>query len=393
MINKSNNKEQVYQQKSCQSPWLLRPIVGLQGERNSHKNGMTSVFLTFVLLFPLVVPPCCGLEKILPGHTVQNSYHSPLPYTYISKIELPNVFFWGNVNGSSYLTKSFNQHIPVYCGSCFAHSAVSVLSDRIKIARRDALVGDDIILSIQFLLNCGTEVAGSCHGGSATGAFEFIKTIGFIPYETCQAYVACSSDSDNDFCKYIDTSCSPENICRTCTNPEKGGNCTAIHRFPNATVAEYGTYHNDLHAIMAEIYVRGPVKASVNGIAIQNYTGGIIYDDPKLRNMTHNHGVAIVGWGLEESTNTSYWIVRNSWGQYWGELGFFRVQLGKDLLGIENNVAWATPGVFSTSNYPCWEDGGNCGVHEHVFRDPSLDIFAVKSRLLRERNHPLFHKN
>jgi len=89
-----------------------------------------------------------------------------------------------------------------------------------------------------------------------------------------------------------------------------------IHRFPNATVAEYGTYHNDLHAIMAEIYVRGPVKASVNGIAIQNYTGGIIYDDPKLRNMTHNHGVAIVGWGLEESTNTSYWIVRNSWVSY-----------------------------------------------------------------------------
>lgn len=86
-----------------------------------------------------------------------------------------------------------------------------------------------------------------------------------------------------------------------------------IHSFPNATVAEYGTYSNDLHAIMAEIYARGPVKASINGMAIANYTGGIIYDDPSLRNMTHNHGVSIVGWGLEESTSTTYWIVRNSW--------------------------------------------------------------------------------
>mmetsp|Transcript_17109 Transcript_17109/g.29049 ORF Transcript_17109/g.29049 Transcript_17109/m.29049 type:complete len:121 (-) Transcript_17109:47-409(-) len=111
---------------------------------------------------------------------------------------------------------------------------------------------------------------------------------------------------------------------------------------------------------MAEIYARGPVKASINAGPIEAYNGGIIYDDPSLRNMTHNHGVSLVGWGHEASTDTQYWIVRNSWGQYWGELGYFRVELGKDLLGIENHVAWATPGPFSTTNYPCWEDGSNC---------------------------------
>jgi cathepsin X len=64
-------------------------------------------------------------------------------------------------------------------------------------------------------------------------------------------------------------------------------------------------------------------------------------------------------------------------------MGFFRVELGKDLLGIENNIAWATPGVFSSSNYPCWENGGNCGIQQHIYLDPSRDTGALQSRLLQ----------
>jgi len=255
---------------------------------------------------------------------------------------------------------------------------MSSLADRIKIARN--ATGDEINLSIQFLLNCGASIAGSCKGGSASGAYDFIQQYGFIPYDTCMPYTACSSDSTLGFCPHVDTSCSPMNICRTCTNPDRNGTCVAVRHFPNATVAEYGTYHNDLHAIMAEIYARGPVKASINGQAIENYTGGIIYDDPALRNMTHSHGVSLVGWGYEEETSTPYWIVRNSWGQFFGELGFFRVELGYSLLGIENNIAWATPGTFSTTNFPCAEDGNNC-ITTHYYVDPSSDVVSVKRRL------------
>jgi cathepsin X len=199
---------------------------------------------------------------------------------------------------------------------------MSALADRIKIARNGK--GQDVNLSIQFLLNCGSD-AGSCHGGSAIRAYQFIHQKGYIPYETCAPYLACSNDSTNGFCPHVDTTCTPHNTCLTCQHPQPGcdsqGICTPIGlSFPNATVAEFGNYDLDsgLFAIQAEIFLRGPVKASVNAGPLQNYRGGIMVDSPITRNSTHNHGVSIVGWGQDATLNVPYWIVRNSWGEYWG---------------------------------------------------------------------------
>jgi len=80
------------------------------------------------------------------------------------------------------------------------------------------------------------------------------------------------------------------------------------------TIAEFGSYSDDIDAIKAEIFARGPIKASVNGTAIVDYKGGII-TNAEFENSGHNHGVSIVGWGEVEETNRQYWIVRNSWGE------------------------------------------------------------------------------
>jgi cathepsin X len=351
---------------------------------------------TSTLLFSTLMSVAIATEILFPGDEELSHVVSPLPYTYISESELPKSFFWGNISGTSYLTHSLNQHIPQYCGSCWAHSSMSALADRIKIARNGT--GNEINLSIQWLLNCNSDV-GSCQGGSAIRAYSSLHSKGsMIPYDTCLPYIACSSNSTNGFCPHVDTTCSAP--CRTCirihpedNDDDKGAGssstCAPIYRFPNATIAEYGSYNLEhVHTIMAEVFARGPVKASVNAGPLMNYTGGILYDSAITRNTTHNHGVSLVGWGHEESTDTPYWIVRNSWGQYWGEMGFFRIQLGKNLLGIEAHVAWATPGVFSTTNFPCSKDGKNCGedadstTHHHIiYQDPSKDIAAVKRRL------------
>jgi len=336
-----------------------------------------------LLLLLVLVPWTQAFNEymIMEDHKVLNNYTSPLPYEYIPEGDLPKTFDWGNVDGKSYLTHSLNQHIPQYCGSCWAFGAMSALADRIKIAR--GAKGEDINLSIQYILNCGADVAGSCHGGSASGAYEFIQKSGFVPFDTCMPYLACSESSREGMCKYVDTMCTKDNTCRTCTNfADMGGSCVAIDTFPNATVAEYGSYKlfslNKVHKIKAEIFARGPVAACVNALPLHNYKGGIVTNN-KLYNKWCNHVVSIVGWGKEDGIE--YWIARNSWGQYWGEMGFFRIETGIDSLGIEEEVVWATPGSWTVKNRACYENGSNCGVESERYEDSSKTINLIHRRI------------
>ena len=54
------------------------------------------------------------------------------------------------------------------------------------------------------------------------------------------------------------------------------------------------------------------------------YKGGII-DDIDVCKPNLDHAVLLVGYGVEDSTNREYWIVKNSWGADWGEQGYVRI--------------------------------------------------------------------
>lgn len=335
----------------------------------------------------------------------EGSYSSPLPHTYITEDELPDRFSWGNVNGTSYLTKVQNQHVPHYCGSCWAFATLSSLGDRIKIARGPK-ARDEINLSVQAVLNCGSS-AGSCNGGWMGETWKFIQQSGGVPYDTCQAYTACSTDSNEGFCNHIDTSCSAINTCRTCgsfskTPPFK--KCQELDRYPNATISEWGyiprhdgkDHVSMVHAMKAEIYARGPVAVGINAHILNEYNASTIISDINAPKRL-NHFVSIVGWGKDDATNTQYWITRNSWGHTWGDMGYFKVKLGENILGIEDWVTWATPSVYTVHNYPCPEDGYDHCLGKHtdgpsvtkvldggsaqMYVDPSQDVAALKRRL------------
>lgn len=51
----------------------------------------------------------------------------------LEPVDLPDQWLWNNINGANLVTTIRNQHIPQYCGSCWAQAAASSLSDRIKI--------------------------------------------------------------------------------------------------------------------------------------------------------------------------------------------------------------------------------------------------------------------
>merc|ERR1711971_1186766 len=120
----------------------------------------------------------------------------------------PPSFHWGEVDGVNYLTQAKNQHIPQYCGSCWAQAATSSLSDRIKIARKAAW--PDINIAPQVLISCGP--MDGCHGGDAGVANKRMADNG-ITDETCAIYVARGHDNGMP--------CSKVSRCETCW-PETG---------------------------------------------------------------------------------------------------------------------------------------------------------------------------
>ena len=121
--------------------------------------------------------------------------------------------------------------------------------------------------------------------------------------------------------------------------------------------------------MVAEIGARGPISGSICVTPeFEAYTGGIFEDTTGCTSL--DHSISIAGYGTDAATGKDYWVVRNSWGTYWGERGWFRVLRGANHLFIEDDCAWAVPDVFTAGNpsfgtgpagnFPCDEDGGNC---------------------------------
>lgn len=104
------------------------------------------------------------------------------PHEYLSKTDIPASL---DYRDKGLLTTDLNQHIPTYCGSCWAHASVSSIADRIKIATNGTK--RDVIPSVQALINCGS--AGSCNGGDSNAANAWIYKNG-LPDVTCQQYQA-----------------------------------------------------------------------------------------------------------------------------------------------------------------------------------------------------------
>jgi len=283
---------------------------------------------------------------------------------------VPPAFNWCNFDGEgknsrSYCTKSLNQHIPQYCGSCWAHGAVSALADRIKIARH--ATGADVNPSVQHILNCGN--VGSCHGGSVDGPYQWIheisRTGAGISYDTANPYMACSSESEQGFCPEADWTCTPANIARTCGSFDKEeGPCAGLDSYPNATISEYGSISGKA-AMQKEILLRGPITCGIDAGPLLKYEKGIISDEGE----GVDHVISVVGWGHDDAKDQTYWWVRNSWGEFWGEMGYVKVAEGA--LMVEEQCAWAVPGSFTAYELDnqathCWEGGDNCKGQKQV---------------------------
>ena len=245
------------------------------------------------------------------------------PQELLSVGDLPAEWDWRNVSGVNYVTYTRNQHIPQYCGSCWAHGPTSSLSDRLNILRKNAF--PRVVLSPQVVINC--YAGGSCNGGNPAGVYELAYEHG-IPDDSCQNYEAVNPKEFN---------CSGMNVCKNC---EPSGRCWAVQNYTRYRVSEFGSV-SGAHNMKMEIFKRGPIGCGIQATAkFENYTSGIYSE--KTGYPVLNHEIAVVGWGVG-SDGTEYWIGRNSWGSYWGDNGFFYMKMYADNLGIETDCDWGVP--------------------------------------------------
>jgi len=259
--------------------------------------------------FATVVAPQEGELELEKRH-----HHSePTPAELLNQLrergeDLPEAWDWRNVNGVNYCSTTRNQHIPVYCGSCWAMAATSSIADRWNIINKARW--PLAYLSPQNVIDCGN--AGNCEkGGNAAGVYRYGMKEG-IPDETCNNYIAKTQK------------CTAETQCFTCSPGDGGCEPVAAEQYDRLMLVDHGKVAT-VEQIKAEVYVRGPISCAIDSTdALDLFPGGKVYAEGPREKWALNHVVSVVGWGSDKA-GKPYWIVRNSWGQPWAEQGFFRL--------------------------------------------------------------------
>jgi len=246
---------------------------------------------------------------------------------------LPDNWDWRSINGVSYVSPVRNQ---AQCGSCYAFGTLGMLESRINIMSNFQRL---MTLSPQGIVSCSFYSQG-CNGGFGYLVGKWGEDFG-IYSEQCFPYVSGNGSTPpcSDACKIT-----PENQSKMMI---KATNYYYVGGF-------YGACNEE--AMKQELYARGPVAVSfLVTPEFKLYKGGIFRRsaslDEKLRRASANpwpweetnHLVLLVGWGYDEDTRTKYWIVKNSWGEAWGENGYFRIVRGVNELAIESMAESAMP--------------------------------------------------
>jgi cathepsin L len=217
---------------------------------------------------------------------------------------LPTSLDW-NMKGAVTPIKDQGQ-----CGSCWSFSATGSIEGAVFLK-----TGNLTSLSEQQLMDCShPEGDDSCEGGLMDDAFQFVIDNKGICAEADYPY------------KAKDEKCQ-----KTCTS------VATITDF--ADVAFDEKKPNDETALMAAVQL-GPVSIAIEADqpVFQLYTSGII--DSKSCGTNLDHGVLIVGYGTDNTTNKDYWVVKNSWGPKWGEKGFVRLARNANMCGLNSAASY-----------------------------------------------------
>ncbi|XP_039137325.1 senescence-specific cysteine protease SAG39-like [Dioscorea cayenensis subsp. rotundata] len=197
------------------------------------------------------------------------------------------------------------------CSCCWAFSAVAAMEGAIKLS-----TGNLISLSEQEVVDC--DVYGEDHGCNPSftdGAYKFIIQNGGLTTETNYPYMATQG---------------------TCNRQKAASHAAQINGYEEVPA------NNEAALLMAVANQPVSVTIDASGSAFRFYSNGV-FNGPCGTEL--DHAVTAVGYG-QDSDGTKYWLIKNSWGESWGEEGYIRmerdVEYAQGLCGIAMQASYPT---------------------------------------------------
>jgi cathepsin H len=194
-----------------------------------------------------------------------------------------------------------------HCGSCWTFSTVGSMESHYIL--KHAMAKN---LSEQQLVDCaGAFNNFGCNGGLPSQAFEYLHYAGGHDTESTYPYTA------------VDGPCAYD-----------GKGAAQVAAVNNITA-----YAED--ELYDAIGTEGPVSIAYQVAHDFRYYHSGVYDgDCETGPGSVNHAVVAVGYGTD--AGVPYYIVRNSWGDSFGEDGYFRIVRNKNKCGLSDCASFPT---------------------------------------------------
>jgi len=230
-------------------------------------------------------------KKAMCGAILDPTIYIPIKKIDYKNTTLPEKYNWHNKNGEDWMTPVRSQR---QCGSCWAFGAIGSVEATLNIAKNNPNL--DIDLSEQELVSKCCTKCGDCGGGDPRQALEYIKNKGIVT-EDCFPYT------------HTNTPCTP-------CNTTKKYNITNIYHIKPDTTEAYKKALLDF----------GPLTVVIKVPEDWFYYAGGVYEPTWTTEEFGwaNHVVVLCGW----NDTGEYWIIKNSWGKYWGIDGYAYVRYG-----------------------------------------------------------------
>lgn len=259
------------------------------------------------------------------------------------------------------------------CGACWAFSAVGSIESAMAIGKykkmtpgereedwdivnaQDGWVSEQlglvIPLSEQNLIDCDVMNQQGCDGGLMITDFDEEEGKSGVCSENDYPYVQAQGTCSSSMCTPVPGSKIKDHVD---IEPRKTANLVEALKENPVTAAMVASDH------MFQFYSSGIYSVKDCGKVTKEEGDEdceILYENQDTCLPDVNHGVLVVGYGTDDSASgdvKDFFKVKNSWGDSWGEGGYFRIaRYDEDPTDPKTN--WGECAILSILSYPVME--------------------------------------